>query len=98
MRLIVLLAALALPTPKAPETCVLHRTLDSYFCPGSDTRRIFTEKVDCETPVVVFEACSDPPVEDDLAEPPEVDPEFDENSPEGPGPGPPGAPTVDRPE
>jgi hypothetical protein len=53
----------------------------------------FTSVSECEEPL--------PPVEpedpENFAQPPPIDPNFDEFSPEGPGPGPPGATTVDKP-
>ena len=97
MRLIVLLAALALPTPKAPEVCEPVPMLVGQLCPASDTRWYFSERVGCDAPVAVSN-CDEVAVEEDLAPPPFVDPAFNEFDPIGPLPGPPGAPTVDRPE
>jgi hypothetical protein len=84
-------------TPKAPEVCLPYPNLDSYLCPDN-IHYVFTERAGCGEPVVVFEACAVMAEDDDLAPPPDVDPDFDEHSPTGPGPGPEGAPTVDRPD
>lgn len=71
------------------------RVLDSELCPDS-VNYIFTES-GCDEPAVVFDACTETAVEEDFAPTPDIDPEFDEHSPEGPGPGPPGALPVDKP-
>jgi hypothetical protein len=83
------------------------------LCPGSDTEyyqvRTFTRVSGsgfprCSKYVVETERTGDcapvPSLYDpspDDAPTPDIDPDFDEHSPEGPGPGPPGATTVDKP-
>jgi len=93
---------LAVP-PMPPEFCADEPVLTSQFCPGSDTRRIFMEKVGCEKPKLVFHACTTPPPEDpgNFAPPTPVDPDYDEFSPtgpvDGPGEGPGQGTPADRP-
>ncbi len=90
----------AAPVPKAPQTCLPETTLASYLCHGTDTRYVFTEQTGCDEPVMVFQACSDPPAEDPdtLAPAPPIEPGYDEHDPTGPGPGPEGATTADHPD
>ena len=75
------------------DTC--ERVLEGHLCPDS-VNYIFTES-GCDEPVVVFSACEILADLEDIAPTPPIDPDFDEHSPEGPGPGPPGAKTVDKP-
>jgi hypothetical protein len=82
-------------------------TGEGHLCPLSTTSYYFTstriEKGDfphCWRYVTEqVSGCEDPPAEDpdSFAPAPPVDPDFDEHSPNGPGEGPPGAPTVDKP-
>lgn len=76
--------------PKPPVVCVDIPEGDSYFCPVSDTRRVFAIREACEEPKLWFHDCQDPPAEnpDNFAPPPPVDPAFDEHSPTGPVDGP----------
>jgi hypothetical protein len=86
--------------PKPPVVCVDFPEVDSYFCPLSDTRFVFTIREECEEPKLWFQACGDPPPEnpDNFAPTPPVDPGYDEHDPVGPtDDGAPGAPTVDKP-
>jgi hypothetical protein len=87
--IIALLAVAVCPTSEL--------VLEGHLCPGSDIRWYFTE-TDCDEPVVIT-GCGNPIPEDpdNFASPPTIDPDFDEYSPTGPGPGPPGATTVDKP-
>lgn len=77
------------------------------LCPGSErtftevTRWVTSAYPRCWKQITEVEGgCEDPPAEDPetIAPAPDVDPDFDEHSPEGPQPGPPGAPPVDRPD
>jgi hypothetical protein len=88
--LIVLVAIAACPDPT--------HVYEGHLCPGSDTRWYFTEQAGCGDSIVVS-GCGGPIPEDpdNFASPPPIDPDFDEYSPTGPGPGPPGATTVDKP-
>jgi hypothetical protein len=88
--IITLVALVACPDP--------IRVFEGRLCPGTDTRWYFTEAAGCGDPIVVS-GCTGPPLEDpdNFASPPPIDHDFDEHSPTGPGPGPPGATTVDKP-
>lgn len=81
---------------------------EGALCAGSSTRYYFTQTRIASSALprcwkYVTEPvsdCADPAPEDPdtLAPAPPVDPDFNEFDPVGPQPGPPGAPTVDKPD
>lgn len=92
------LALFAVLIPRPPTVCLNDPVVDSYLCPGSDTHYYFMRREGCDEPRIEFNACDAPTAEDpaNFAPAPSVDPDFDEFGP-GPGEGPPGAVTVDKP-